>query len=138
MGTFALRLRYPRVPRRLVHDCDLQLPPDPVLLSQLTQLLQAAGWRVTLWEQPVPLPLHGSALVGRYYLRARRAGAVLDCAYENDDLAWPDFAAGCQWHQGLPLLRAEVILQQKAQAARPTDVRFLAWWRQHIGPLPKT
>ncbi|OON70891.1 hypothetical protein [Hymenobacter sp. CRA2] len=136
LGTFALRRQCPRLPRRLVADCDLQLPPDAAVLTQLTELLQTAGWHVTLWEQPVPLPLQTAELVGKYYLRARRAGAVLDCAYENDFLSWPAFLADSHWHEGLPVLRAEAILHQKAQTGRPRDLALLDWWQQTIRPRP--
>lgn len=132
LGTFALRQQCPALPRRLVADCDLLLPPDPAALNTLAQLLQASGWHVTLWQQPVRLPLHAADLTGKYYLRARQAGAVLDCAYENDYLDWPTFWAGCHWHQGLPLLKPAAILQQKAQTARPTDLAVLHWWQQMI------
>jgi hypothetical protein len=130
LGTFALRQQCPTLPRRLVADCDLLLPPDPAALNALTALLQAGGWRVTLWEQPVALPLRAANLTGKYYLRARQAGAVLDCAYENDFLGWPAFWAKCHWHQGLPLLTPAAILRQKAQVGRPADRAVLRWWQQ--------
>ncbi|AHJ95501.1 hypothetical protein [Hymenobacter swuensis] len=130
LGTFALRQQCPTLPRHLVADCDLLLPPDPMALSHLTTLLQADGWHVTLWEQPLVLPLRAADLTGKYYLRARRAGAVLDCAYENDFLSWPDFRAECQWHHGLPLLTPAAILRQKAQVGRPTDLVVLRWWQR--------
>jgi hypothetical protein len=134
LGTFALRLHYPTLPRRLVADCDLLLPPIPAGLNALTELLQAGGWAVTLWEQPVTLPLQPIDLTGKYYLRARQAGAVLDCAYENDFLSWPEFWASCHWHQELPLLTPTAILRQKAQVARPADLAVLRWW-QRAGEL---
>lgn len=137
LGTFALRRQCPQLPRRLVADCDLQLPPDPAVLNQLTQLLQAAGWRVTLWEAPVQLPLAAAELAGKYYLRARRAGAALDCTYEHDSLDWPAFQARSHWCEELPLLRAAAILQQKAQIERPRDRTLLGWWQETIGPLPE-
>ncbi|RAK62713.1 hypothetical protein [Hymenobacter edaphi] len=137
LGTFALRRQCPQLPRRLVADCDLQLPPDVAVLNHLTELLQAAGWQVTLWEVPVQLPLAAAALAGKYYLRARRAGAVLDCTYEHDSLSWPAFQANSHYHEGLPLMRTAAILQQKAQIGRPRDLALLDWWRQTIGPLPE-
>jgi len=130
LGTFALRRHCPTLPRRLVADCDLLLPPDPAALNALTHLLQAAGWHVTLWEQPVTRPLLAADLAGKYYLRARQAGAVLDCAYENDFLSWPEFWAECGWHHGLPLLAPAAILRQKAQVGRPADLAVLRWWQQ--------
>lgn len=136
LGTFALRLQCPALPRRLVADCDLQFPPDAAVLTRLTELLQAAGWRLTLWEQPVQLPLQAAELTGKYYLRARRGRAVLDCAYENDFLNWPEFRAAGQWHHGLPLLPPPAILRQKILADRPADHVVLRWWRQRLGPLP--
>lgn len=135
LGTFALRQQCPTLPRCLVADCDLLLPPDPACLNALTNLLQAAGWRVTLWEHPVVLPLRATDLTGRYYLRAWQAGAVLDCAYENDYLDWPEFWAGCRWHYGLPLLEPAAILRQKAQVGRPADLAVLRWWQQAVGAL---
>ena len=130
LGTFALHRHCPAFPRRLVADCDLLLPPAPTALNALTDMLQASGWRVTLWEQPVALPLTGADLAGKYYLRARQAGAVLDCAYENDFLGWPEFRAECHWHQGLPLLTPAAILRQKAQVGRPADQAVLRWWQR--------
>lgn len=130
LGTFGLRLQIPRLPRRLVADCDLLLPADPAGFTALVSHLEAGGWVVSLWEQPVPRPLTTELLAGKYYLRARQAGAVLDCAYENDYLNWPDFEARCIWHRGLPLLAAAHILAQKARCNRPADQlvlrRFLA------------
>ena len=129
LGTFGLRQQCPELPRRLVADCDLILPADPATLTTLVRHLQATGWVVSLWEQPVPLPLTAELLAGKYYLRARQAGAVLDCAYENDYLSWPDFVAHCRWHNGLPLLATEQILTQKAQCNRPADQLVLRWYR---------
>ncbi|MDO7844735.1 hypothetical protein Q5H92_00080 [Hymenobacter sp. M29] len=130
LGTFALRQQCPTLPRSLVADCDLLLPPDPASLNALTDRLQTSGWRVTLWEQPVTLPLSAADLSGKYYLRARQAGAVLDCAYENDFLSWPEFWANCHWHHGLPLLTPAAILRQKAQVGRPADRAVLRWWQR--------
>ena len=130
LGTFALRRHNPALPRRLVADCDLLLPPDPAELTVLVQLLHASGWRVTLWEEPLALPLRATDLTGKYYLRAGQTGAVLDCAYENDYLSWPEFWAGCGWHHGLPLLKPAAILQQKAQLGRPADLAVLRWWKE--------
>ena len=130
LGTFALRQHCPTLPRRLVADCDLLLPPDAAALNTLTDFLQADGWRVTLWEQPITLPLQAADLTGKYYLRARQAGAVLDCAYENDFLGWPAFWADCRCHHGLPLLEPAALLQQKAQVGRPADLAVLRWWQQ--------
>ncbi|MBF9220449.1 hypothetical protein [Hymenobacter ruricola] len=132
LGTFALRRHCPALPRRLVADCDLFLPPDPATLTALARQLQAGGWRVTLWEQPVTLPFQAADLTSKYYLRARQAGAVLDCSYENDYLSWPEFWAACQWHHGLPLLAPEAILHQKALVARPADRAVLRWWQQAV------
>lgn len=129
LGTFALRQLCPALPRRLVADCDLLLPFDTARLTELGQLLQAGGWHLTLWEQPVALPLQAADLAGKYYLRARQAGAVLDCAYENDFLSWPEFWASCYWHHGLPLLPPAAILQQKALVGRPADLAVLRWWQ---------
>lgn len=134
LGTFALRQQCPALPRRLVADCDIQLPADAQVLMRLVTLLQTAGWQVTLWEQPVPLPLTAAALAGKYYLRARRAGAVLDCSYEHDDLLWPAFQAVSTWQQGLPLAGVDFILQQKAQLHRPTDQALLRWWQRQPRP----
>jgi hypothetical protein len=121
LGTFGLRLQCPRLPRRLVADCDLLLPADPAGLTALVSHLEAGGWVVSLWEQPVPRPLTAELLAGKYYLRARQAGAVLDCAYENEYLDWSDFAARRIWHRGLPLLATTHILAQKARCNRPAD-----------------
>ena len=130
LGTFALRQQCPALPRRRVADCDLLLPPDPASLTVLARELDAAGWHVTLWEQPVTLPLQAATLAGKYYLRARQAGAVLDCAYENDYTTWPEFWAACRWYHGLPLLPVADILRQKAQTGRPTDLALLHWCQQ--------
>ncbi|GAA4023208.1 hypothetical protein GCM10022409_03790 [Hymenobacter glaciei] len=133
-GTFALRQHCPTLPRRLVADCDLLLPPDPAILNTLTNVLQAGGWRVTLWEWPVSPPLLATELRGKYYLRARQASAVLDCTYENDRLDWPAFWANCEWQHGLPLLKPTAIMRQKRQLRRPTDLAVLRWWQQVDAP----
>lgn len=136
LGTFALRYQCPALPRHLVADCDLQLPPDAALLTRLTALLQAAGWAVTLWEHAVTLPLCAAALTGKYYLRARRGAAILDCAYENDFLTWPEFEAASRIRHGLRWLPPAAILRQKQLANRPADLVVLRWWQRHYGPHP--
>jgi hypothetical protein len=82
LGTFGLRLQHPRLRCRFVSDCDSILPSNPADLTKLVSRLQAESWQITLWEQPVSLPLMAEVLIGKYYLRARQAKAVLDCAYE--------------------------------------------------------
>jgi hypothetical protein len=129
-GTFALRCQFPALPRRLVADCDILLPFEVDNLTALVSSLQAAGWRVSVWGEPLCLPLHVEQLAGKYYLRAQRAGAVLDCTYENELLDWPEFRAHCHWQQGLPLLGLEAVLLQKAQVNRPADQRVLQWMQQ--------
>ncbi|RZK31814.1 MAG: hypothetical protein EOO63_03185 [Hymenobacter sp.] len=129
LGTFGLRQQCSQFPRHLVADCDLLLPADPTVLTTLVRQLQATGWVVALWEQPVALPLTAGLLAGKYYLRARQNGAVLDCAYENDYLSWAEFAAHRRWHNGLPLLSVEQILAQKVQCNRPADQLVLRWYR---------
>lgn len=119
IGTFALRLQCPTLPRRLVGDCDLMLPYNLFTLNKLVRHLQAAGWKITLWDEPVHLPLTSEILAGKYYLRARHAGAVLDCSYENDYLTWPEFTSCRQWQRGLPLLPVAEILFQKSQLNGP-------------------
>lgn len=133
IGTFALRLHCPKLPRRLVHDCDLMLPRNPATLTALVRHLQAASWQVTLWDEPVQLPLDQEILTGKYYLRARQAGAVLDCAYENDYLTWPEFVKCRQWLQGLPLLPVENILFQKSQYTKPASREVIRWHREATG-----
>lgn len=125
LGTFGLRWQCPALRRRFVADCDIMLPADLACLTTLVQYLQAAGWHITLWQQPVRLPLRAATLVGKYYLRAHQAGAVLDCAYENDYLSWDEFAARRCGHNGLPVVAAEHILAQKAQCQRPADQLLL-------------
>lgn len=129
LGTFALRCQFPAFPRRLVADCDILLPFEVDNLTALVTCLQVAGWRVGVWGEPVGLPLQAGQLAGKYYLRAQQAGAVLDCTYENKFLDWPEFWAHCHWWQGLPLLRVEAVLLQKAQVNRPADQRVLQWMR---------
>ena len=121
IGTYALRLQCPALATWPVPDCDLMLPPALENLTALVRCLQAAGWMVTLWEQPAQLPLSAPELAGKYYLRARQAGAVLDCSYENDYQTWGDFASQLHWHEGLPLASVAHILGQKAQCGRPDD-----------------
>jgi hypothetical protein len=130
LGTFALRCQVPALPRRLVADCDIQLPFEMDNLTRLVCCLQAAGWEVRVWDEPVALPLSAGQLAGKYYLRARKAGAVLDCTYENALLGWPEFRARCHWQQGLPLLKKEDVLRQKALVNRPADQRVLHWVQQ--------
>ena len=127
IGSFGLRLQHPDVERRWVADCDVQLPPRPLAnLAQLVRVLQAGGWRVALWEQPVRLPLRAANLAGKYYLRARQGGAVLDCSYENDYWSWAEFAASTRQQAGLPVLAVEAILRQKGLCGRATDRALLA------------
>lgn len=136
IGSFALRLQCPALPSRFVHDCDLMLPPDVASLNALAQHLQTAGWAVTLWEAPVQLPLAAEQLAGKYYLRARQAGAVLDCSYENDYLTWPEFIARLRWQDGLPLLLPEHILFQKAQRNNAADREVIQRCRMAANKSP--
>ena len=126
IGSFGLRLQRPALGRRWVADCDVQLPSELENLTRLVHHLQAGGWRVTVWEQPLRLPLRAAALAGKYYLRARQGGAVLDCSYENDFWPWAEFAAATQLQAELPILAVEAILRQKALCGRATDRALLA------------
>jgi hypothetical protein len=130
IGTFALRLQCPTLPRRLVGDCDLMLPSNPATLTELVQQLQHSGWEITLWNEPIQLPLTVEQLAGKYYLRARQAGAMLDCSYENDYLTWDEFTARTTWHQGLPLLPVEDILRQKLLLNKPAGQEVIRWYQE--------
>ncbi|MGI4872605.1 MAG: hypothetical protein ACRYFX_15685 [Janthinobacterium lividum] len=125
IGTYGLRPQCPALAHHPVPDCDLMLPPTLPNLNALVHCLQTDGWAVTLWEQPVQLPLTAGEIVGKYYLRARQAGAVLDCSYENDFQTWADFASQLHWHEGLPLASVAHILFQKVQCGRPGDREVL-------------
>ena len=133
IGTFALRLHCPALPRHLVHDCDLMLPAQPAQLTALVQHLHESGWQVTLWDEPVQLPLTAVQLAGKYYLRARQAGAILDCAYENDYRTWPEFVSRRQWQRGLPVLSAEEIVAQKRQLGKPAGQAVIRLYQQLAG-----
>ena len=137
IGTYGLRAQCPALTAYPVPDCDLMLP---LLLENLTALvhcLQANNWMVTLWEQPVQLPLSAAELAGKYYLRARQAGAVLDCSYENDYQSWEEFTSQLHWHQGLPLASAAHILHQKARCGRPGDREVLRLVGEMTAKPPK-
>lgn len=129
IGSFALYLHDPALPRRLVHDCDLLLPDDPALLNAVAGHLQHAGWQLTLWEVPCRLPLTAAELAGKYYLRARLHTAVLDCSYANVQLSWAACLRHTQQQQGLPVLAPAEVLRAKMALNRPQDQRILQFYQ---------
>lgn len=121
IGTFALRQQFPALADWPVQDCDILLPNHLPMLNRLAAHLQAAGWEIHLWQEPVGLPLTAAQLAGKYYLRARQAGATLDCTYECEWLDWPTVATGCRGLRGVPLASPEHTLFLKSRRNSPAD-----------------
>ncbi|MCB2407764.1 hypothetical protein [Hymenobacter lucidus] len=133
IGSLAVRWQCSTLARWPAHDCDLLLPFEVPVLEAAVRHLQAVGWEIKLWQEPVALPLTQAQLQGKYYLRARRQEAILDLCYENEFRPWAEFAAGRHWHQGLPLATLEHLLDQCARRNRPADQEML---RQYRASLP--
>ena len=134
IGSFGLRLQCPALAARPAHDCDLLLPFAILQLNAVVQQLQAAGWEVTLWEEPVRLPLTAAQLRGKYYLRARQAGAVLDLSFENAFMGWEEFAPQRQWRAGIPVASRAHLLYQCARRNTAADQEALRLCGAAAGP----
>lgn len=140
IGSLALRWQVVALAQWPAHDCDLLLPFDVAQLNRLVELLQARGWEVTLWQEPVNLPLTEAHLQGKYYLRARQQDAILDCSYENEFMRWEEFAQKRHWQQGVPLASVRHLLYQCTRRNTPADQEMLrrCWavgeqWVSHEG-----
>ncbi|TGE29077.1 hypothetical protein [Hymenobacter metallicola] len=125
IGSLALRWQCPTLAHWPAHDCDLLVPFDVAQLNRLVQLLQATGWELTLWQKPVPVPLTEAQLRGKYYLRARWQGAILDLSYENAFMRWEEFAPERHWQAGLPLASVPHLLYQCIRRNTPADREIL-------------
>ena len=121
MGTYALKLQYPdRMADYAVTDCDLLLPPDPVIVQQFVSTLMAAGWALTLWEEPLTGEEPAETYTGKFYVRAQRESAQLDLTYESPQ-DWPTAQAAAQTVNGLPVLATDQLLWLKSLKGRPVD-----------------
>jgi hypothetical protein len=134
-GSFALRLHMDALGGEPVPDCDLFLSPSPDNLQRWAALLAEDGWTLSVWNEPLRLPLEPEALRGRYYVRARRGAWVMDGTYEHDTLALPAVVAQAPRIHGLPVVELELVLAFKRERGSPRDVeqvRQVEDWRRGL------
>lgn len=135
-GSFALRLHMAALEGEPVPDCDVFLAPSPDNLQRWAALLEEEGWALTVWNEPLRLPLAPEALRGRYYVRARREALVVDGTYEHDTLELTALVARAPSVHGLPVLELELLLALKRERGTPRDleqVRQVEDWRRGRG-----
>jgi hypothetical protein len=99
IGTGALWLHLKEFRDRPLSDCDLFVPSDDYAnLTQLVQVLLADKWVITVWGEPLQLPLREQQLQNKYYLRCNKFVSspqpsllVMDVTYE---LGWSPHLMG--------------------------------------------
>lgn len=90
-------------------DIDLLLPAEDQALNTTLAWLQARGFALSCWQQPLSLPLRLADYRGRYYLRAERVlregeRLRLDLCFELDGVEVAERLRQARLCQGLPLL----------------------------------
>jgi hypothetical protein len=110
-------------------DCDIVMPFEAALLTRACDIVSKQGWLVELWGEPVQLPLSAEQLAGKYYLRARRGGAVLDINFETP-LRWETWQSGLWWKDGVPYAARGHLVAAKRFSDRDKDQAFIHWLRQ--------
>ncbi|OJH38666.1 hypothetical protein [Cystobacter ferrugineus] len=136
-GSFALRLLMDALEDEPVPDCDLFLDPSADNLQRWAALLVEDGWALTVWNEPVGVPLDLETLRGKYYVRARKGPLVLDGTYEHDTLETGALVAGARMLHGLPVMDLDTLLALKRERGTPRDLEQVArvehWRRVHQG-----
>jgi hypothetical protein len=134
-GSFALRLLMDVLGGEPVPDCDLFLEPSADNLQRWAALLVEDGWALTVWNEPLGVPLELERLRGKYYVRARKGALVLDGTYEHDTLEPGALVSGARSLQGLPVMDLDTLLALKRERGTPRDLeqveRVEHWRRVH-------
>ncbi|MFI0353160.1 hypothetical protein [Actinomadura sp. 9N407] len=125
IGSFGLRLhlgeRLEGVTGRPPADCDIVVPGDRATLLGFVEALPE--WRVWSWRDPVP-PLPED-IAGRFYLRARRGGLILDATYEPLGVTWPELRDTAIERTGIPVATIESIVKTLAVRGGERDRRII-------------
>lgn len=132
-GSFALRLYMDALDGEPVPDCDLFLDPALDNLQRWAATLVEEGWALTVWGEPVSLPLDPEHLRGKYYVRARKEALVIDGTFEHDTLPLQQLLARSSNIQGLRVMDLEMLLALKRERATPRDLEQVAQverWRR--------
>ncbi|WNG34918.1 hypothetical protein F0U60_15730 [Archangium minus] len=136
-GSFALRLLMDALEGEPVPDCDVFLEPSADNLQRWAALLVEEGWALTVWSEPLGVPLNLETLRGKYYVRARKGPLVLDGTYEHDTLEPGALVSGARMSHGLPVMDLDTLLALKRERGRPRDLEQVAqvehWRRMHPG-----
>lgn len=136
-GSFALRLLMDALGGEPVPDCDLLLEPSAGNLQHWAALLVEDGWALTVWNEPVGVPLALETLRGKYYVRARKGPLVLDGTYEHDTLETGALVSGARMSHGLPVMDLDTLLALKRERGTPRDLEQVArvehWRHVHRG-----
>jgi hypothetical protein len=134
-GSFALRLIMDALAGEPVPDCDLFLEPSAHNLQRWAALLAEDGWALSVWNEPLGLPLDLEALRGKYYVRARKGLLVLDGTHEHDTLGLSALVSGARMRHGLPVMDLDTLLALKRERGTPRDLEQVAqvehWRRVH-------
>jgi hypothetical protein len=132
-GSFALRLYMDALDGEPVPDCDLFLDPALDNLQRWAAALVEEGWALTVWGEPMSLPLDPNHLRGKYYVRAKKGALVIDGTYEQDTLSLEEILTRSSSIQGLRVMDLDTLLALKRARATPRDVEQVAQverWRR--------
>ena len=121
-GTWALKLAYPETLKDYsVKDCDIIIKYDLVQIKSAIGLLLKNGWQTTIWEELIASNISIEKLEGKYYIRAKYKGLVLDLTYENDYYSWQELNKQRITFEQFKMVSVEQILSLKKIKGRPQD-----------------
>jgi hypothetical protein len=124
IGTYGLLLHGIDLSNYKMRDCDLMCAKDQ--LKAFATTMHSAGWAMTVWEEPLPMPFTEQQIDGKFYIRCKKNEHQIDMTYEHDSFAIEPIVQSAQMIDGVPVASIEWIITLKRSTKRARDLEFLS------------
>ncbi len=127
-GSLGLQLTFPQVLPEAPHDADLFAAGDRDNLLQIIAMLQADGYMVYSWQDPVVEGFDYDILRGRFYFRGVKKllgyePAIIDVTYEIANLPYGILEKYTQKVEGIRVLNKDGFIMALGRCEKEKHLR---------------
>lgn len=113
IGTYGLYLRDELPADYVLHDVDLVIEADEVIIQKAFDYLQQDNWQLLIWDEPIQQLPALPVLLEKFYLRAKKEALTLDLIFGGMPLSNADLIARAEMIKGIPVASSADILALK-------------------------
>lgn len=126
IGTYGLYLRDELPADYVLHDVDLVIEADEVMIRKACDYLQQYNWQLLIWNEPIQqLPVL-PVLLEKFYLRAKKEALTLDLIFGGMLISNADLLARAEMIKGIPVACSQDILTLKRNRNSEIDRQITA------------